>query len=197
MARCRGWPERDFGGSRWFMSCGSSFRSSWRADLHGALRFHWHFFYVPRLPSGIGCVNFFRSWCRFISAAHPLLPIWTTLWFTWARKIVKLFLYYTLFVPNIDRISPVGSALWCVNFLDLNADSHGYKTQLKVSFDTKNGQICSTLELPWQVEGLLTVVSIVKKVNFRNVGFEPQKLTFVGIFLLLLCSHMEGSFHHQ
>ena len=32
-------------------------------------------------------------------------------------------------------------------------------------------------ELPWQVEGLLTVVSTVKKLHFRNVGFEPQKLT--------------------
>ena len=59
-----------------------------------------------------------------------------------------------------------------------------------MSFDTKNGQICSTLELPWQVEGLLTVVSIVKKVNFRNVGFEPQKLTFAGFFsAAFMCSY--------
>ena len=37
-------------------------------------------------------------------------------------------------------------------------------------------------ELPWQVEGLLTVVSTVKKLHFKNVGFEPQKLTKTGIF---------------
>ena len=45
-------------------------------------------------------------------------------------------------------------------------------------------------ELPWQVEGLLTVVSTVKKLNFRNVGFEPQKLTFAGIFSsAFMCSY--------
>ena len=32
-------------------------------------------------------------------------------------------------------------------------------------------------ELLWQVEGLLTVVSTVKKLHFRDDGFEPQKLT--------------------
>ena len=37
-------------------------------------------------------------------------------------------------------------------------------------------------ELPSQVEGLLTVVSTVKKLHFKNVGFEPQKLTKTGIF---------------
>ena len=37
-------------------------------------------------------------------------------------------------------------------------------------------------ELPWQVVGLLTVVSTVKKLHFRNVGFEPQILTQTGIF---------------
>ena len=47
-------------------------------------------------------------------------------------------------------------------FLYLNADSHGVKTHQKVSFETKTGQIGSTPELPWQVEGLLTVVSTVK-----------------------------------
>ena len=52
-------------------------------------------------------------------------------------------------------------------------------------------------ELPWQVEGLLTVVSTVKKLHFRNVGFEPQKLTFAGFFLLILFTHIEGSFHHK
>ena len=51
------------------------------------------------------------------------------------------------------------------------------KTHHKASFETQNGQIGSTPELPWQVEGLLTVVSTVKKLHFRNVGFEPQKLT--------------------
>ena len=51
-----------------------------------------------------------------------------------------------------------------------------------MSFETRNGQIGSTPELPWQVEGLLTVAITVKKLNFRNVGFEPQKLTFAGIF---------------
>ena len=62
-------------------------------------------------------------------------------------------------------------------FLYLHADSHGVKTHQKVSFETQNSQIGSTPELPWQVEGLLTVVSTVKKLHFRNVGFEPQKLT--------------------
>ena len=38
------------------------------------------------------------------------------------------------------------------------------------------------LELPLQVESLLTVFSTVKKLHFKNVGFEPQKLTFPGIF---------------
>ena len=47
-------------------------------------------------------------------------------------------------------------------FLDLHADSHGDKTHKKVSFETQNSQIGSTPELPWQVEGLLTVVSTVK-----------------------------------
>ena len=51
-----------------------------------------------------------------------------------------------------------------------------------MSFEAKNSQIGSTPELPWQVESLLTVVSTVKKLNFRNVGFEPQKLTQTGIF---------------
>ena len=64
-----------------------------------------------------------------------------------------------------------------------------------MSFETKTGQIGSTPKHPWQVEGLLTVVSTVKKFNFKNVGFEPQKLTFAGIFLLLLCACIEGSFH--
>ena len=44
--------RKGFLGSHTAMSCGGSFRSSWRADFHGALRFHWHFFYVPRLSSG-------------------------------------------------------------------------------------------------------------------------------------------------
>ena len=52
-------------------------------------------------------------------------------------------------------------------------------------------------ELPWQVEGLLTVVSTVKKFNFRNVGFEPEKMTFAKFFLLLLRAHIEGSFRRQ
>ena len=33
-------------------------------------------------------------------------------------------------------------------------------------------------ELPWQVEVLLTVVSTVKKLHFRNVGFELNFLNF-------------------
>ena len=36
--------RKGFWGSHTAMSCGGSFRSSWRADFHGALRFHWHFF---------------------------------------------------------------------------------------------------------------------------------------------------------
>ena len=51
-----------------------------------------------------------------------------------------------------------------------------------MSFETKTGQIGSTPELPWQVEGLLTVFSTVEKLNFRNVSFEHQKLTFARIF---------------
>ena len=54
---------------------------------------------------------------------------------------------------------------------------HGVKSNQKVLFGTNNGQIGSTPELDWQVEGLFTIVSTVKKLNFRNVGFEPQKLT--------------------
>ena len=51
-----------------------------------------------------------------------------------------------------------------------------------MSFETKNSPFGSTPELPWQVEGLLTVVSTVKKLNLKNVGFEPQKFTFPNIF---------------
>ena len=36
--------RKGFWGSHTAMSCGGSFRSSWRADFHGAFRFHWHFF---------------------------------------------------------------------------------------------------------------------------------------------------------
>ena len=38
-------------------------------------------------------------------------------------------------------------------------------------------------ELPSQVEGLLTVVSTVKKLHFKNVGFELQKIDLSWIFL--------------
>ena len=36
--------RKGFWGSHTAMSCGGSFWSSWRADFHGTLRFHWHFF---------------------------------------------------------------------------------------------------------------------------------------------------------
>ena len=52
-------------------------------------------------------------------------------------------------------------------------------------------------ELPSQVEGLLTVVSTVKKLHFKNVGFELQKIDLGWIFLLILFAHIEGSFHQK
>ena len=62
-------------------------------------------------------------------------------------------------------------------FLDLNADSHGVKHDQKDPLRLGPTSFGPIPELPRLVEGLLTVVSTVKKLHFRNVGFEPQKLT--------------------
>ena len=67
-------------------------------------------------------------------------------------------------------------------------------TKRCLSFETQNSQIGSTPELPWQVEDLLTVVSTVKKFNFKNVGFEPQKLTFAGFFYCFFMCQLRRKF---
>ena len=52
-------------------------------------------------------------------------------------------------------------------------------------------------ELPSQVEGLLTVVSTVKKLHFKNVGFELQKIDLGWIFLLIFYANIEGSSYQK
>ena len=49
-------------------------------------------------------------------------------------------------VKGCESISRYGKARYF--FLDLKAGSHGVKTHQKASFETKNGQISSTPELP-------------------------------------------------
>ena len=48
------------------MSSGGSFRSSWWARFHGALRFLWHFFYKPNKAIWTLCAIGWKEWGRRI-----------------------------------------------------------------------------------------------------------------------------------